>query len=82
MSPGAGAGETWSRGPTCGDETVKPAKARRTPALARLRGHIPEGALFRPPTRPRLRGDATKANDARPRAKDADVLMICNARAP
>jgi hypothetical protein len=25
---------------------------RRPPALARLRGHIPEGTLFRPPTRP------------------------------
>ncbi len=61
MSLGAGAGETWSRGPTCGDATVEPAEARRPPALARLRGHIPEGTLFRPPTRP-LRGDATQAN--------------------
>ncbi len=49
---GAGAGATRSRGPTRGDATVEPAKARRPPALARLRGHIPEGTLFRPPTRP------------------------------
>ncbi len=52
MSYEAGAGITRSRGPTCGDATVEPAKARRPPALARLRGHIPEGALFRPPMRP------------------------------
>src|SRR4030095_16469260 len=49
---GAGAGATRSRGPTCGDATVEPAKARPLPALARLRGHIPKGTLFRPPTRP------------------------------
>jgi hypothetical protein len=52
MSLGAGAGATRSRGLTCGDATVKPAEVRRPPALARLRGHIPEGALFRPATRP------------------------------
>ena len=65
MSQGAGAGETWSRGaPRVGDATVEPAEARRPPAIARLRGHIPEGALFRPPTRP-LRGDATQGSAAR-----------------
>ena len=37
--------------PACGDATVEPANARSSPACARLRGHIPEGALFRPPTR-------------------------------
>jgi hypothetical protein len=62
MSHRAGAGATRSRGPSCGDATVEPAKARRLPALARLRGHIPEGTLFRPPTRPCLHGDASKAN--------------------
>ena len=41
-----------SDAPTCGDATVEPAKARRPPALARLRGRIPEGTLLRPPTRP------------------------------
>ena len=55
-----------SDAPTCGDATVEPAETRRPPALARLRGHIPEGTLFRPPTRP-LRGDATQASAARRR---------------
>ncbi len=37
--------------PACGDATVELAKARQSPAYARLRGHIPEGTLFRPATR-------------------------------
>ncbi len=71
MSQGAGAGATRSRGPTRGDATVEPAKARRPPALARLRGHIPEGALFRPPTRP-LAG--MRPRRMRP---GADALLQC-----
>jgi hypothetical protein len=66
VSQGAGAGATRSRGPIYGDATVEPAEARRPPALARLRGHIPEGTLFRPPTRP-LCGDATQGSAARRR---------------
>jgi len=70
MSQGAGAGATRSRGPTGGDATVEPAKVRRLPALARLPGHIPQGTLFRPSTRPpvgmrprreRLDADATNS---------------------
>jgi hypothetical protein len=100
----AGAPLPPSNAPTCGDATVAPAKARRPPALARLRGaaapggrklgaewprgdpgirhhmrpsaplpaplferpspgRIPEGTLFRPPTRP-LCGDATQESAA------------------
>jgi hypothetical protein len=50
-SPVAGAGETWSRGPACGHETVESANARQSPALARLRGHIPKAALLHPAPR-------------------------------
>jgi hypothetical protein len=54
MSLGAGAGVTRSRGPTCGDATVEPAKARRCrPSRgAGVRSPVKLGALFRPPTRP------------------------------
>jgi len=68
---GAGAGATRSRGPTCGDATVKPAKVRRTPAFARLR----------PPTRPRLRGDATQASAPSRRGEVPKILLSLSAAA-
>jgi hypothetical protein len=52
MSLGAGAGVTRSRGPTCGDATVEPAKARRHRPLRISGVRSPEGPLFRPATRP------------------------------
>jgi len=75
MSPGAGAGATWSRGPACGDATVEPAKARRCRPYARLRGQIPEGTLFRPATRPCLHGDATKASTFSSRPAPVGISM-------
>ena len=74
MNLGAGAGETRSRGPACGDATVEPAKARRRRPHAHLRGQIPEGTLFRPATRP-FHGDATKASTFSSRPVPVGISM-------
>jgi hypothetical protein len=42
--------------PHCGDATVKSIKGAHPRSHARLRGQIPEGALFRAPMRPAWRG--------------------------
>ncbi len=52
MTQGAGAGATRSRGPTRGDATVEPAKARLDRPSRVYGVRSPEGPLFRPPTRP------------------------------
>ena len=78
---GAGAGATRSRGPTGGDATVEPAKARRPPALARLRGAAAPGGRKLGAEWPR--GDPGRRSHMRPsallpaRARPVRRRLVC-----
>jgi hypothetical protein len=62
MSHGAGIGETWSRGPACGDATVEAIMSASLPILCASSGSDPQrgpsSALRRAP----FYGDALQAN--------------------
>ena len=61
MSPRAGIGKTWSRGPACGDATVEPIIRASHPILRASSGSDPQGGPSSALRRAPLSGDATKA---------------------
>jgi hypothetical protein len=78
MSQGAGAGTTRIRGRGNAEQRshvwgcdTGAGEARRPPALARLRGQIPEGALFPPSDEPTLARRCDQGECAQKATRDA-----------